>query len=146
MSKEDKIIDIIIPCYNAHESLDKTLQSITEQSIVNKAKVLIVDDHSEKDYETFINKYNNLDLSIVRLEQNGGPGVAREQGILKTNCKYITFIDSDDTFFSPKSLEFLLNAIEEGYDIVNSVIYDQKYNRYIYTNGSVWGKYIGEAL
>ena len=140
MSKEDKIIDIIIPCYNAHESLDKTLQSITEQSIVDKTKVLIVDDHSEKDYESFINKYNNLDLSIVRLEQNGGPGVAREQGILKTNCKYITFIDSDDTFFSPKSLEFLLNAIEEGYDIVNSVIYDQKYNRYIYTNGSVWGK------
>lgn len=140
MSKEDKIIDIIIPCYNAHESLDKTLQSITEQSIVDKTKVLIVDDHSEKDYESFINKYNNLDLSILRLKTNSGPGVAREQGIQNTNCKYITFIDSDDKLFSPKSLEFLLESIETGYDVVNSVEFDEKRKKYTLSKGNVHGK------
>ncbi len=140
MSKENKIIDIIIPCYNAHDTLDNTIKSIKEQSIADKVKVLLVDDCSEKEYDSFINKYNSLDISLIRLEKNGGSGVAREQGVQNTNCKYITFIDSDDKFFSPKSLEFLLKSIEEGYDLVNSVLFEQKNNRYLCTNGNVCGK------
>ncbi len=141
MLKDSKLIDIIIPCFNAHETLDNTLKSIEKQSIVNNIKVLLVDDCSTTNYESFINRYNKkIDISLLRLEKNGGPGIAREQGIQHTKCKYITFIDSDDTFFSPNSLELLLTDIEEGYDLVNSILYDQKRKSYYYLKGSVCGK------
>lgn len=135
------MIDIIIPCYNSHNTLDITLQSIAIQSIKDKIKVLLVDDYSKKGYEKFVTLYSKyFDISILRLNENKGPGVAREQGILNTNNEYIIFIDSDDTLYDSDSIETLFNKIEEGFDLVNSLEYDQKHDTYRLINGNIHGK------
>ena len=135
------MIDIIIPCYNAHSTLDKTLQSIAIQSIKDKVNVLLVDDCSDNNYNDFVNQYKKYyNISEIRLNKNSGPGVAREKGIQKTKSKYIVFIDGDDTFYSYNSLELLFNKIEEGYDTINSYEFDQKRNCKILLNGNVHGK------
>ena len=42
----EKQIDIIIPAYNAHNTIDKALASIACQNISDKIKVTIVNDCS----------------------------------------------------------------------------------------------------
>ena len=135
------MIDIIIPCFNAYSTLDKTLQSIAVQSIKDRINVLLVDDCSEDKYDDYIDRYKNyFNISILRLEKNSGPGVAREKGINNTIGKYIMFIDSDDLFYSSISVEKLFYKIEEGYDLVFSIEYDQKRDSYLVLNGNVHGK------
>ena len=135
------MIDVIIPCYNAHKTIDRTLQSICLQSIKDKLHVLLVDDCSKDNYDEFINRYNKqLDIDYIRLDENLGPGVAREEGIKHTSNKYITFMDADDMYYSYEALEQLYNKIEEGYDTVNSKEYDQKRSTFVMLTGNVHGK------
>ena len=135
------MIDVIIPCYNAHNTLEITLNSIINQSIKDKIKVLLVDDCSDRNYQDIVYKYKKyIDISEMRLEKNSGPGVARQAGIDNTNNPYIVFIDSDDLFFDVDSLKCLYDSIEEGYDYVNSLEYDQKRGEIILLTGNVHGK------
>ena len=49
-------------------------------------------------------------------------------------------MDSDDLLFSVDALSMLLSKIEEGYDYVNSVEYDEKRDSFMLLNGNVHGK------
>ena len=62
------MIDVIIPCYNAHSTIEKTLNSIIIQNIKDKVKVLLVDDASNKSYESIVDKYKEyIDISLLTL-------------------------------------------------------------------------------
>lgn len=105
----DKLIDIIIPAYNAQESIERTLASIATQSIKDKCKVTIVNDADKTGYSKQMKRYNDLfEIVEIKLKENGGPGVARQYGIDNTSLPFFTCIDADDTFASPFSLEILL--------------------------------------
>ena len=119
----EKKIDIIIPAYNAHKTIDKTLYSICYQTYSNMISVYIVDDCSDTTYDnilSFFKKY--IDINLIRLDENKGPGVAREVGINNSKNDYIVFIDADDTFSSPRSIEMLYHEIHDNkYDFVSSI-------------------------
>ena len=107
------MIDVIIPAYNAHNTIEKTLYSISIQTMVDKLRVYIVND-AGKDYHELIKFFSNfMNIKEIKLKKNGGPGVAREEGIKKSKSKYIIVIDSDDVFADPASIEDLYNAITE---------------------------------
>lgn len=107
------MIDVIIPAYNAHETISKTLFSICIQDIVKDIKVYIIDDCSEKSYDYLIDDFKGrLDITINRLEKNSGPGVCRNKGLEISNNEYIVFLDADDMFINKKSLSSLLKKIE----------------------------------
>ena len=135
------MIDIIIPCYNTHQTLHKPLDSIVKQTMRNDIKVLLVDDCSDENYDSFIEEYKDrLNISVIRLKKNSGPGIAREIGIRKTNGKYITFMDSDDCFIEPTSVEDLYSYAERGFDLVKSIEYDQKRGSIKLLDGNLHGK------
>ena len=50
------MIDIIIPAYNAHETIDQTLYSINTQINKELFKVYIVNDASNQNYSNFVDK------------------------------------------------------------------------------------------
>ena len=120
------MIDVIIPAYNAHDTIERTLASIAYQQNIDQIKVYIVNDASYKDYSkeiSFFEKFMNIEE--IMLTENGGPGVARQSGIDNSNSEYIVFIDSDDVFSSPYSLIRLYNSIEEtNADVVISSFYE----------------------
>ena len=95
---------VVIPAYNAHKTILRTVLSILSQTYASKTKILIVDDVSpDGDYSNIVNAFTGLiDIKTVRLEQNGGPGIARQKGLeiaqADPDAKYITFIDADDIF------------------------------------------------
>ena len=108
-------VDVIIPAYNVPDDiLFQCLSSIATQTIKDQIKVTIVDDASTKEnYENIKEKFSEfLDIQILKLENNVGPGAARQYGIDHTENEFITFIDADDLFANGFSLEILRQVIE----------------------------------
>lgn len=115
MKKYNRKIDVIIPAYNvADDILFRCLASIACQDIVNELEVTIVDDASlVQNYEEVANHFRVvMPINILRYENNGGPGVARQYGLDHTSNGYVTFIDADDTFNGAFALKALRNSIE----------------------------------
>ena len=131
------MIDIIIPAYNAHETIEKTLYSICLQVNRNMFNIYIINDGSKKDYNKICNKFKNiLNIKELKLEKNKGPGFARNYGIKNSNSDYILFMDSDDILYDSYSVKNLYDKIHNNnLDIVLSSIYDEcEINNYIYYN------------
>lgn len=108
----EKIIDIIIPAYNAQNTVDRAVASIVTQNIVDQCKVTIVNDCDGKDYQKTINRFKDMvDIQEIKMPKNGGPGVARQFGIDNTSCPYFTCMDADDTFAGAFALNILMNGL-----------------------------------
>lgn len=135
------MIDIIIPAYNAHDTIEKTLFSIAYQENVEDIKVYIANDKSDKDYSAEVEFFSNfIDVKEIKLEKNSGPGIARQYGINNSNNPYIVFIDADDAFASPIALKTLYNAIEKyEADVVISNFIEETIDEMIeYSKDNIW--------
>ena len=106
-------IDIIIPAYKAHNTILRTLSSIAEQTILDNLSVTIVNDCCPQgDYSKFVQMFKPyMEIKEIKLETNGGPGVARQYGIDNTDGEFFTCIDADDTFYGATALEILKQGI-----------------------------------
>jgi glycosyltransferase involved in cell wall biosynthesis len=95
---------VVIPAYNAHKTILKTVLSILAQTYAAKTKIVIVDDVSpDGDYSNIVQAFTGLvSIQQVRLEKNGGPAVARQKGLdmalADKDAKYIAYIDADDIY------------------------------------------------
>lgn len=89
-------ISIIIPCYNAEDTIDRCLKSIIAQTYSN-FEVIIIDDGSTDRSIEVLNKYVSEDSRIHLIKQeNHGPSSARNLGIKHSTGDYIVFVDIDD--------------------------------------------------
>ena len=134
------MIDLIIPIYNAVDTLPYTLMSIRLQSISNLVNIYLIDDFSSCSYDEIINEFKDLNITYKKLEKNSGPGVARQVGIDVSDSKYIMFMDSDDLFFFSDSIKMLYSKIEEGYDHVAGLTFYEKNNVQFYNEGDLHSK------
>lgn len=108
------MIDIIIPAYNAFETIEKTLNSIIRQVNRNSITVYIINDGSEKSYDYIIKNYKSLINISEIIIQNSGPGAARQLGLDVSSNEFIVFLDADDTLPEDDSLLNLINIIGES--------------------------------
>lgn len=114
-------MSVIIPCYNARETLGATLHSIAMQSIANKIEVIVVNDADGVNYADILSRFTDLHIKYVVRDINGGAAAARNTGIRNAKTDYLVFIDSDDQLVSPLSLEILHNRIvAEKADVLSS--------------------------
>ena len=113
------MIDVIIAAYNCHDTILRTLLSIYMQTCKDIINVYIVNDGSDECYDREVNIFKDkLNINVIDLYKNMGPGVARQVGIDNSNSKYIMFIDSDDVFYNNKSIENIYNSISSlDYDV-----------------------------
>lgn len=106
------MIDVIIPAYNAHSTIENTLYSISIQTIVDKLNVYICND-AGKDYHEYVEFFSKfMKIKELKLKKNGGPGLAREEGLKNSKGTYVIFIDSDDVFADPFSIESLYEKMK----------------------------------
>lgn len=122
-----KNIDLVVPLYKAKDTLVRLLSSVSSQTIKDNVHIILVQDADGEDYSDILNVFNNiLDIELITLSENCGPGTARRIGMQAGKSKYITCIDSDDTFQNPFALQGLYEKIEESNcDAVNSVFIEQ---------------------
>ncbi|WP_417834197.1 glycosyltransferase family 2 protein [Thalassospira xiamenensis] len=87
-------VNVIIPCFNTHEFLDQTLESLRNQTFKNFT-VTIVNDGSDR-LET-LDYLRGLPSDVKVLNQeNKGLSAARNAGIELSQCEYVLPLDSDD--------------------------------------------------
>ena len=140
------MIDIIIPVYNSDKTIGRTLDSVLDQVNSDDFNVYVIDDASEEDYTDIINYYSKyLKINYFKLDENGGPGVARQFALEHSNSKYIVFIDSDDAFYENDSVQKLYDNID-GYDMVVGQIYYEYFDEYSHHNGCLHGKMYRRSL
>ena len=104
-------LDIIIPYYNNPTGLEITLKSVVYPDIPN-IHITVVDDCSTEPYDDIKELYPTV--NFLKVEKNGGPGVARQYGIDNTNGTYIMFIDTADYLLSKYSLLEVLCTINNN--------------------------------
>ena len=108
------MIDIIIPAYNSHTTIIRTLASIVMQLNKEEIKVTIVNDGG-RDYKDIVEIFKPLlNIKEVGYKENKGPGYARQFGIDNTKEDFIIFIDADDTFYEACSVHLMTKPLKDS--------------------------------
>ena len=110
-------ITVIICTYDRCQSLKKTIESVSAQTLSNACawEILVVDNNSSDEtrqvVEDFRSKYPERFRYICESQQ--GVSRARNAGILAARGKILAFIDDDETA-DPKWLEKLTSNLHSG--------------------------------
>ena len=104
------MFSIVIPTYNRGKLIGNTIKSIIDQTYSN-FEVLIIDDGGTDDTKEVIDKFNDPRLRYFH-KQNEERGVARNFGMSHAHGDYITFVDSDDSFY-PHHLQHAYSKLSE---------------------------------
>lgn len=103
------MISVIIPVYNSEKYLERTLTSISAQTLKD-FEVIIVDDGSTDGSLSIMKRFADEDNRFrIVSRPNGGQSAARNTGIVNARGEWIYFIDADDTARSD-ALELLLKT------------------------------------
>lgn len=110
---------VIIPLFNKAGYIVKTLESLMLQTKMPDELIIVDDQSTDGSLEIakdFLEKqsfsFRNCRIEIVSLQENYGPGNARNTGFLKTNSELISFLDADD-LYHPHLLEVASQAFEK---------------------------------
>ncbi|MBD5321626.1 MAG: glycosyltransferase family 2 protein [Bacteroides sp.] len=98
------LVSVIVPCYNAGEYLNDSINSVIGQSYQNW-ELLIIDDCSTDNSAQIIQRFTECDSrikSFKTLNKSGSPSLPRNIGIDNANGKYIAFLDADDIWMPDK--------------------------------------------
>lgn len=127
-------VSIILPCYNAHNTLKRTLSSIAMQENLHEIEVIIADDCSDIPYDHICEQFAHMmQIRIVRMLKNGGPGAARQVGFDHSRGKYVMWMDADDTLVSADTISTLKNVlIQKDMDCVYGKFLEQNEDGSIY--------------
>ena len=97
-------VSVVIPAYNAQETLARTLESLRAQNYRNWEAV-VVDDGSSDDTAGIAEDYAGKDERIrFVLGLRMGVSIARNVGLSRARAEWILFLDSDDVIV-PDHLE-----------------------------------------
>lgn len=117
--KKNKDISVLIPVYNVENYIKECLKSIFNNTIINKAEIVIVNDGSSDNSMEIVNQvlaeYPSMKEATRIINNPGNQGIAytRQRLIEEAKGAYIIFIDSDDTVDST-FLEKLYNKAQEN--------------------------------
>lgn len=94
---EKTTISVVIPVFNAEETIGRCLRSIQEQD-VQDIEILCVDDGSTDRSVVIVEQLAKEDFRIRLIRQeNRSAGAARNNGMTHATGKYLHFLDADDT-------------------------------------------------
>lgn len=93
----EDLVSIVVPVYNCEKFINHTIKTVLNQTYQNW-ELLLVDDCSTDNSVSIINGYVAGDnrIKLIKLKENSGAAVARNEGMKNANGKYIAFLDSDD--------------------------------------------------
>lgn len=108
----NKLVSIIVPCYNQVQYLPEALQSVLDQTY-SDWECIIVNDGSPDDTDIVAKEWLIKDPRFKYIyKENGGLSSARNAGIESSKGDYIQFLDADDLIESYKikyQIQFMLN-------------------------------------
>lgn len=118
------ILSVIVPFHNTpSDTLATIASSISiQQGIAGKIEMIFIEDGPSRidgvltkiELKNFIaSKEVRSHSSLYTLEENVGPGLARQAGLDKARGKYVTFCDADDLLYDAFTLARMVSAMED---------------------------------
>lgn len=144
------LVSIIIPCYNSEQYLRSTVSTVLNQSYKNFELILINDGSKDNTWD-IIKELETIDSRVKGFSQeNRGVSAARNYGIEVSNGKYLSFLDSDDTYEKDKILLQVQRLEETGAKICycgNKYIFTDRNVEHVYKKeGKILNEYILNTL
>jgi glycosyltransferase involved in cell wall biosynthesis len=106
-------VDVIVPCYNVEDCVERALNSVFAQSHRNLC-VYAVDDGSKDRTPQVLEKYAGR-CTVLR-QTHAGQAAARNRGIRMSESPYVAFIDADDEWL-PAKIERQISWLEQEPDL-----------------------------
>ncbi len=89
-------VSIILPAFQAENTLERTVRSLTSQSLAD-IEIIIIDDGSTDSTLPLAQQMAETDKRIrVTRQPNGGVAGARSSGLDAATGTYVVFVDADD--------------------------------------------------
>lgn len=110
------LISIIVPVFNGIKHINSLYQNLRSQTYSN-FEVIFIDDKSEDNSIKIIESLKAMDprVKLICLDENSGPGLARDKGIAAAKGEFIAFLDVDDIWKKDKLLNQLTFMQENDY-------------------------------
>lgn len=102
-------ISAVIPCFNGEKFLERCLNSVLDQEY-NVHEIILVDDGSlDNSVQVAKSWQNKNDFNKLHIyeQSNKGVSVARNFGIKKAGCEWISFLDVDDIWYKNHNLDLI---------------------------------------
>lgn len=98
---------VVIAAYRAEHTIDAALASVAAQQRPPR-EVIVVDDASPDATRSAAERWSDrLPLTVITLDVNGGPAVARDRAISATTSPLVALLDADD-YWLPDHLSTLV--------------------------------------
>ena len=125
------VISVIIPVYNAEESIEKCLDSIKNQTWKGEFEIIVINDGSADRSGEILENYRkkNPEMPIQLINQeNGGVSKARNTGLKIAKGDYIALLDSDDEWLPEKTEKQMKYLVNQNFrvDFITSLWNDEK--------------------
>ena len=95
------------------ELLNKSIQSLVNQTYKNFKTVIVLDECWEKTKEMISSSNYVLDLTILTKEKKQGLSYAKNFGLFHIDSEWVGFLDADDLYL-PTKLEQQVNYIKNN--------------------------------
>ena len=133
-------ISVIIPIYNAENTIKNAINSVINQTIgFENIELILVDDNSCDNSKQIIldysNKYDNI-KSLCLDKNSGSPSIPRNIGIDNVTAPYLMFLDNDDEYCDDYCEVLYDSIVKNNVDIVNCN-HSSKFNNHIYISGNI---------
>lgn len=133
-------VTVIIPVFNGSKTITETLRSLHEQT-QQIDEIIIVDDGSTDNTFNTVKEYTQGWKNVVYLSQeNNGVSSARNFGLKHATSKYVSFIDSDDTYDRLFVEKMFKKITIDDYDIAYSGYNDETPNNIVRRNSKFSNK------
>lgn len=110
-----KKVTVLMPVYNVEKYIEKSIDSILNQTYKNFELIIIDDGSTDKTIEK-ICKYKDERIILKRNETNKGLPYTRNLGLSMATGEYIAFLDGDDIAHE-KRLELQIDLLENNNQI-----------------------------
>ncbi len=107
----------IIAAFKAEETIERAIDSALAQTGVN-VEIIVIDDCSPDDTAGIVDAYTDPRVRLIRLEQNRGPGGARNAGLAVARGDWIVILDSDDAVSPSRTARMIARAKAAKAEIV----------------------------
>jgi glycosyltransferase involved in cell wall biosynthesis len=102
LASASPLVSVVIPAYNAGDTVAETLESVCRQTYRN-LQIIVVDDGSTDATAEIIERQARLDSRILLIrKENEGVAKARNTGIQASTGEYLAPVDSDDVWHPSK--------------------------------------------
>jgi len=113
------MISVIIPSYNSQDTIEKCLDSLSNQSYKDSYEIILVDSSIDKTPQ--IVSSHHPDIKLIHFSKKTDPGTARNMGIREAKGDILAFTDSD-CVPSRDWLERMAAAHQSAYRVIGGVV------------------------